>query len=107
VKPPTGKDIAMRTLATLSALALFGLTQPATAQMMCAPGQQAQASSPSSGGMMCTSMNMVADDPLADKPSQTQKQAGGMCGCCKNMAMMRSGQGGGMNMPGMEPPKQQ
>ena len=40
----------MRTLATLSALALFGLVQPAAAQMMCAPGQQAQASTPASGG---------------------------------------------------------
>ena len=97
----------MRTLATLSALALFGLVQPAAAQMMCAPGQQAQASTPASGGMMCGGMNMTADDPMADKPSEPQKQSGGMCACCRNMAMMKGGHGGGMNMPGMEPPKQQ
>lgn len=95
----------MRTIATLSALALFGLAQPAAAQMMCAPGQQAQASTPSSGGM-CGGMNMTADDPMADKPAQPQQQAGGMCACCRNMAMMR-GSHGGMNMPGMDPPKQQ
>lgn len=102
----------MRTLATLSAtlsaLALFGLPQPAAAQMMCAPGQQAQAnaSTPGPGGIMCGGMNMTADDPMADKPAQPQQSSSGMCACCRNMAMMRGGQGG-MNMPGTEPPKQQ
>jgi hypothetical protein len=97
----------VKALAALSALALIGLAQPAAAQMMCAPGQQAQASTPAaSGGMMCGGMNMTADDPMADKPAQPQ-QTGGMCACCKTMAMMRGGSHGGMTMPGMEPPKPQ
>jgi hypothetical protein len=95
----------------LSALALFGLAQPANAQMCGVPGQQAQASTPSQGGMMCGGMGAAAqDDPMADKPAQKQQQSG-MCPCCKNMAMMRGGMGGsgGMqhDMPGMDQPKQQ
>lgn len=97
----------MRTIAILSALALFSLAQPAAAQMMCGAAQQAQASAPAAAGGMCGGRNMTANDPMADKPAQP-KQSAGMCGCCKNMAMMRGGgQGGGMNMPGMEQPKQQ
>lgn len=99
----------MRTIVTLSALALFGLMQPAAAQM-CGPGQQAQASTPgqSMGGMMCGGMSQAQDDPMADKPAQPQQRSG-MCPCCRNMAMMRGG--GGMmqqhqGMPGMEQPKQ-
>jgi len=78
--------------------------QPASAQMMCGPGQQAQASMPAQGGgMMCGGMGAAQDDPMADKPAQ-KPQASGMCPCCKNMAMMK----GGMqhNMPGMDAPKQ-
>ena len=102
----------MRTLPLLGALTLFGLAvQPASAQMCGAPGQQAQASTPSQGmsGMMCGGMGAAAqDDPMADKPAEKPK-ASGMCPCCGRMAMMR---GGGMmqqhhGMPGMEPPKQQ
>ena len=35
-------------------------------------------------------------------------QAGGMCSCCKNMAMMKGGgmMGGHKDMPGMNMPKQ-
>ena len=91
----------MRTLATLSALALFGLAQPAAA--MCGSGQQASTST-SSSAMMCGAMPATATDAAADKPAQPQ-QSGGMCACCRNMAM-RGGQGGGtMNMP--DQPKQQ
>lgn len=96
----------MRTLVTLSALALFGLAQPAAAQM-CGPGQQAQASTPgqSRGGMMC---GTAATDPMTETRPPSQQSAQGGCPCCRNMAMMRGGQGGGMmNMPGMEQPKQQ
>ncbi len=91
----------MRTLATLGALALFGLVAPATAQMCGGPAQQAQATTPAPGGMMCGGMMKAEDDPMADKPAQ-KPQASGMCPCCRNMAMMR----GGMqhNMPGMTPP---
>ena len=97
----------MRTLLlTAGALALFGLVQPAQAQM-CGPGQQAQASTPS-GGMMCGMMGQAADDPMAEKPAQKPQQSG-MCPCCRNMAMMRGGMGGMQhhNMPGMDIPKQQ
>jgi hypothetical protein len=45
--------------------------------------------------------------PSATPGQSTPQQAGG-CACCKNMAMMRGGQGGGgMNMPGMEMPRAQ
>jgi hypothetical protein len=95
----------MRTLVTLGALALFGLVQPATAQR-CGPGQQAQASTPNQGmGMMCGMGPAAQEDPMADKPAQPQQRAD-MCVCCRNMAMMRGGQSGGMNMPGMQQPKQ-
>jgi hypothetical protein len=102
----------MRTLVTLSALALFGLVQPAAAQM-CSPGQQAQASTPSqgSGGMMCGMMGQrAATDPMAETRSPSQQSAqGGGCPCCRNMAMMQGGgmrgmMGGGMG--GMQMPSQ-
>ena len=84
----------MRTLPLLGALALFGLVQPASAQMCGAAGQQAQASTPSQGGMMCGGMGAAAeDDPMADKPAAKPKQSG-MCPCCGRMAMMRGSQGG-------------
>ena len=102
----------MRPVLMLSALALFGLVQPANAQMCGGSAQQAQASTPatggSMGGMMCGGMGAAAqDDPMADKPAQKPQQSG-MCPCCGKMAMMR---GGGMmqqhqGMPGMEQPKQ-
>jgi hypothetical protein len=98
-----------KTLAAASILAIFGTAQPAAA-MMCGPGQQAQASGNSvSTGMMCGATGAAAQaDPMAAKPAQPQQQSG-MCPCCRNMAMMRGGTGGGMkhhDMPGMEMPKQ-
>ena len=99
----------MRTILAVGVMAgvvaLFAASQPASAQM-CGPGQQAQASSPATGGMMCGAMGAAADDPMADKPAQ-KSQRSGMCPCCRNMAMMRGG--GTMqhhNMPGMDMPKQ-
>jgi hypothetical protein len=92
----------------LGTLALLGFAQPATA-MMCGGGQQAQASTPAQGGM-CGMGQAAVDDPMADKPAQKPQASGGMCACCKNMAMMRGGSGGGTmqhNMPGMDMPKQQ
>ena len=88
-------------LLSLGVLALFGvgLTVPASAQI-CSPGQQA--STPAAGGMMCGgAMGSAVDDPMADKLVQ-KPQAGGMCACCKNMAMMKGGQ---KDMPGMQMPK--
>ena len=99
----------MRPVLMLGAFALFGLVQPASAQMCGAPGQQAQPSTPAQGsmGMMCGGMKAAEDDPMADKPAQ-KPQASGMCPCCGRMAMMRGGMGGMQHdMPGMEPPKQQ
>ena len=93
-------------LPAVGALALFGLAQPAIAQMCGGGQQQAQSSSGMSGGM-CGMMGKQ-DAPMADKPAQ-QPQQSGMCPCCKNMAMMRDS---GMmqqhqGMPGTEQPKQQ
>jgi|SRR5215213_6458319 len=99
----------MRTLFAVGALALFGMVQPASAQM-CGGGQQQQAQAP--GGMsggMCGPVGKQDDDPMADKPAQKPQQQSGMCPCCRNMAMMRGGMGGRMMQQhhGMEPPKQQ
>jgi hypothetical protein len=94
----------MRPILMLGALALFGFVQPASAQMCGAPGQQAQATTPAQGGMMCGGAAAV-DDPMADKPAQ-KPQRSGMCPCCGKMAMMRGGMQHDMPMPGAEPPKQ-
>jgi hypothetical protein len=119
-----------KTILAFGTLAIFGLAQPASA-MMCAPGQQArpaaaqtqaapaQSTAPTQGGMMCGAGQAAADDPFGEQSAQ-QRQRGGMCPCCRNMAgMMRGGMGGMMggsgssggmqhhNMPGMEAPKQQ
>jgi hypothetical protein len=96
-----------KTVLALATLALLGFAQPTNA-MMCGAGQQAQASTQAQGGM-CGMGQAAVDDPMADKPAQ-KPQAGGMCACCKNMAMMRGGSMGGgaqHNMPGMDMPKQQ
>ena len=97
-----------KTLFALFALSAALTAAPASAQMMCGAPQQAQASGQQSGGMMCGMTGQrAADDPMADKSEQKPQQQSGMCGCCRNMAMMG---GGGMqhhNMPGMNMPKQQ
>ena len=96
-----------KTLLSVGVMALFGavLGTPASAQM-CAPSQQAQASTAAAGGMMCGgAMGATADDPMADKPAEKPK-ASGMCPCCRNMAMMRGGSTQHHNMPGMDMPKQ-
>jgi hypothetical protein len=81
---------------------LAAMTLPASAQM-CGPGQQAQASTTiPGGGMMCGGTNAATDDPMAEK-SEQKPQRGGMCACCKNMAMMKGGMmGGHKDMPGMD-----
>jgi hypothetical protein len=76
----------MRLLLASTALALlFGLS-PASA--MCGGGQQA-----GSGGMCGApgAAKQMSEWPDAPKAQPSQKQSGmgmGMCGCCKNMAMM-------------------
>ena len=90
----------LKALFSVSAVALIGFVTPAPAQMMCGPGQQAQASG--QGGMMCGGMMGAAQ---AKPEGETKKpQASGMCPCCRNMAMMRGKSGS--DMPGMDMPKQ-
>lgn len=94
-----------KTLLSLGAMALLaGLAVPAPAQMMCGPGQQAQASP--SGGMMCmgTTGQATPTDPMA-APGTSKPQSSGMCPCCRNMAMMKGGTMGGHKDTGMEMPK--
>ncbi len=90
----------MRASLVIGAFALFSLAAPANAQMC--GGQQAQASTPAQGGMMCGAAQPATDDPMADKPAQKPQTASGMCACCKNMAMMGSGGGSMQHMPGMD-----
>ena len=96
-----------KTLLSVGVMALFaGLTLPAPAQMMCGPGQQAQAST-AGGGMTCGApMGAAASDPMV-APGTSKPQSSGMCACCRNMAMMRGGTMGGHKDTGMEMPKPQ
>jgi hypothetical protein len=115
-----------KTLLAFGTLAAVGLAQPASA-MMCGPGQQAQATQQTQqptpqtqpqGGMCGMGQAAAQDDAFGEKSAQ-QRQASGMCPCCRNMmaSMMRGGMGGMMggsgggmqhhNMPGMETDKQQ
>jgi len=94
-----------KTLLSVGILALFGavMTGPASAQMMCAPGQQAL--STAAGGMMCGAPSGAASTmemPSADKPAQ---QSSGVCPCCRNMAMMMRKPGGTQPEMPMEMPK--
>ena len=92
-----------KTMFALSAATAFLIASSASAQMMCGPGQQAQASSQQGGGMMCGMMGrQTADDPMADKPAQQPQQQSGMCPCCRNMAMMGGQSGQHHQMPGMQ-----
>ena len=89
----------MRTIGFLAAVAVLAFAAPASAQMMCGPGQSAM--SMPGGGMMCGGGMKTEDDPMADKP-KTPPQRSAMCPCCANMGMMR-----GHSMPApAEPPKQ-
>jgi uncharacterized protein DUF4396 len=89
-----------------SGLAL-GFASAASTQM-CGGGNVGQAGATAqSGGMggMCGGMmgqrTPTAEEMLEGKPAKPQ-QSGMMCPCCRNMAMMRGGQG----MPDMDMPKQ-
>ncbi len=70
-------------LASIAVALLFGLS-PASA--MCGGGQQAGSQA------MCgapAASKQMSEWPEAPTAQQSQKQSGmGMCGCCKNMAMM-------------------
>src|SRR6476659_784233 len=76
--------ISMRLLFASAAVALLLGLSPASA--MCGGGQQA------SFGGRCgapAATKQMSEWPEAPKAQQSQKQSGmGMCGCCKNMAMM-------------------
>jgi hypothetical protein len=86
----------MRMLFASTAVALmFGLSP---AWSMCGGGQQAGA------GGMCGAPSGSKQMSEAPKVQEGQKQSGmGMCGCCKNMAMMDSMKSDdphrGMDMP--------
>lgn len=84
-------------LAGAFTLALGGT---AYAQMCGGGSVQQTATTAQAGGMSCMGMQKVADDPMADK-SDKPMMSGGMCPCCKNMAMM-----GGMKQGGDAQPKQ-
>lgn len=89
----------MRTilLASVVTLALGGT---AFAQMCGGGSLQQTATTAQSGGMNCMGMQQAQTDPMAEK-SDKPMMSGGMCPCCKNMAMM-----GGMKQGGGAQPKQ-
>ena len=75
----------MRVLLASTAIALLIGLSPASAMCGGGSGQQAQ----NATGGMCGRTTAAASNPTADKPSMSMKQTGmGMCGCCKDMAMM-------------------
>lgn len=87
----------MRTIILASAVTL-ALGGTAYAQM-CGGGQQTAATT-QVGSMSCMGMMQAqADDPMADKKDSKPMMAGGMCPCCKNMAMMGSMKQGGDAQP--------
>jgi hypothetical protein len=92
----------MRALLASTAVALVIGLSPAAA--MCGgPGQQAQSTTAQAG--MC-GKSAATHDPMADKPAMSMKPSGmGMCGCCKNMAMM-DGMKADDPHKGMDMPKQ-
>ena len=68
---------------------------------MCGSMQQQNSTTAQAGGMSCMGMQQAqASDPMADKPVDKPMMSGGMCPCCKNMAMM-----GGMKQGGDAQPK--
>jgi hypothetical protein len=97
----------MRALfASTAIVVLFGLS-PASAAMCggSGGGQQAAAGGMCGGGGAAKQMSeWPARD--ADGKQEGQKQSGmGLCGCCKDMAMMGGGKGDDPHK-GMEMPKQ-
>src|SRR3954463_3873592 len=86
-------------LATTAIALLFGLS-PASAAMCGGGGQQQSMMGGGSGGGMCGGgSKQMSERP--NQPQEGQKQAG-MCGCCKDMAMMGGGKSDehkGMEMP--------
>ena len=67
---------------------------------MCGGGMQQTATTAQAGGMSCMGMQQAQADTMSDK-SDKPMMTGGMCPCCKNMAMM-----GGMKQGGDVQPKQ-
>ena len=88
----------MRIFLIAAAISLT-LTGSALAQM-CGGAQQQTSTAAQTRGMGCMGMQQAqTDDPMAEKPAGKQ-MSGGMCPCCKNMAMM-----GGMKQGGDAQPK--
>jgi hypothetical protein len=91
-------SLIMRTILLASAVTL-ALGGTAFAQMCGGGSTQQTATTAQAGGMSCMGMQQAQADPMAEK-SDKPMMAGGMCPCCKNMAMM-----GGMKQDGDTQPK--
>lgn len=77
----------MRTILLAGAFTL-ALGGTAFAQMR-GSMQQPSSTTAQAGGMSCMGMQQAqASDPMAEKPADKPMMSGGMCPCCKNMAMM-------------------
>ena len=93
----------MRTLLASTALTLLLGFSPASA--MCGGGGQ-QSTAGGSGGGMCAAPTSKQMSEWPTREAEGQKQTGmGMCGCCKDMAMM-GGTKGEDPHKGMDMPKQ-
>jgi hypothetical protein len=99
----------MRAFLTSTAVALLIGLSPASAAMCGGGGGQQAASSGGmcgAGGGAKQMSEWPARDAEDQKPAEGQKQAAkGMCGCCKDMAMM-GGTKGDDPHKGMDMPKQ-
>jgi hypothetical protein len=75
---------------------------------MCGGGGGQQAAAGGMCGGSGSGMKQMSEWPARDaegqKPAEGQKEAMGMCGCCKDMAMMGGGKAD--EHKGMEMPKQ-
>lgn len=88
----------MRTI-ILAGIVTVALGGTAFAQM-CGSSQQQTSTVAQAGVTSCMGMMQAqADDPMADKKDSKPMMAGGMCPCCKNMAMMGSMKQGGDAQP--------
>ena len=82
-------------LAGAFTLALAGT---ALAQMCGGGSIQQSSTTAQAGGMSCMGMQQAQADPLAEKLNKPL-MSGGMCACCKDMAMMGGTKQGGDPQP--------
>ncbi|MEE1657873.1 hypothetical protein VB618_16860 [Microvirga sp. CF3062] len=95
----------MRKLTLAIAAAAGFVAAPALACPMHQAAAQTTGSTATAGPMMCgtpTATAQAQQPGQTTQPAQPGQSAGGMCPCCRNMAMMQPQQPGGMqDMPGM------